>query len=276
MRSLFKVNKSERAALRRKVGEELRAHREREGVSVEGRAVATTLPAATVRGLEAGRGGIELGVLLKVCEFLDLDMWDLLIISYRDVLYAKGMAAPLAFEQSRDRFGVAMAYLWVGLPVSSLAFVRWCCGKPFACGCVTSCSCTCVGCHLSVVQLRALLRTWRPRPVALRDPRRAQRDALPRRTGLHLSRKDRTVNTTSTPAQHKPQTLTLPEREKLVQDFAERYRQGESIRAIAEDAGRPYGTVHRWLAEGGIQMRPRGGSRQKPVPESASADARGC
>lgn len=82
--------------------------------------------------------------------------------------------------------------------------------------------------------------------------------------------------TAPTPVSHKPRTLTLPEREKLVQDLAKRYRSGESIRVIAEIAGRPYGTVHRWLAEAGVQMRPRGGSRQKPVPASAVAGVGGC
>ena len=78
------------------------------------------------------------------------------------------------------------------------------------------------------------------------------------------------------PISHKPRTLTLPEREKLVQEFAQRYQSGESIRVIAESVGRPYGTVHRWLTEAGVQMRPRGGSRQKPVPASALVGAGGC
>lgn len=82
--------------------------------------------------------------------------------------------------------------------------------------------------------------------------------------------------TAAKPVNHKPNTLTLPERTKLVQDFAERYKQGESIRVIAESVGRPYGTVHRWLTEAGIPMRPRGGRRQKPVPASALAGAGGC
>ncbi|SDM27198.1 hypothetical protein SAMN04488074_11932 [Lentzea albidocapillata subsp. violacea] len=82
--------------------------------------------------------------------------------------------------------------------------------------------------------------------------------------------------TASAPVNRKPRTLTLPEREKLVQDLTERYRNGESIRVIAQSADRPYGTVHRWLTEAGIQMRPRGGSRQKPMPASVLAVASGC
>ncbi|GGN28779.1 hypothetical protein GCM10011609_85240 [Lentzea pudingi] len=82
--------------------------------------------------------------------------------------------------------------------------------------------------------------------------------------------------TASAPVNHKPRTLTLPEREKLVRDFTERYRKGESIRAIAQSADRSYGTVHRWLTDAGIQMRPRGGSRQKPMPTSALVSAGGC
>lgn len=73
MRSLFKVNKSERAALRRKVGEQLRVRRERDGVGIEGSSLATALPVRTLRALEAGRAGIELRVLLKVCESLELE-----------------------------------------------------------------------------------------------------------------------------------------------------------------------------------------------------------
>jgi len=91
----------------------------------------------------------------------------------------------------------------------------------------------------------------------------------------HLSREDVTM-TAPTPVSHKQRTVRLPEREKLVQEFAKRYRSGESIRVIAESAGRPYGTVHRWLAGAGVQMRPRGGSRQKSVPPSVVAGVGGC
>lgn len=74
----------------------------------------------------------------------------------------------------------------------------------------------------------------------------------------------------TTSVSYKPRTLTLPEWDKLVQDLAKRYQSGESVRFIAESVGRSYGTVHRWLTEAGVQMRPRGGSRPKPVPVPAS------
>ena len=84
------------------------------------------------------------------------------------------------------------------------------------------------------------------------------------------------MTATNAPVGYKPRTLKLSEWEKLVQDLAKRYQQGESIRVIAVSAGRPYGTVRRWLVEAGVQMRPRGGSRQKPVPASALAGSGGC
>jgi len=83
----------------------------------------------------------------------------------------------------------------------------------------------------------------------------------------------------------KPRTLdlTFPEREKYLARLVRRYKNGESIRAIAESIDRPYGTVHRWLSEAGAQFRPRGGSRQKPIPATAPipttsslVDTRGC
>ncbi|MET8757559.1 helix-turn-helix domain-containing protein [Lentzea sp. NPDC004782] len=83
----------------------------------------------------------------------------------------------------------------------------------------------------------------------------------------------------------KPKTLdlTLAEREKYLARLARRYKNGESIRAIAKSIDRPYGTVHRWLSEAGTQFRPRGGSKQKPIPTTAPIpttssliDTRGC
>lgn len=49
---------------------------------------------------------------------------------------------------------------------------------------------------------------------------------------------------------------------QLARDFvAERYRRGGSIRSIAEELGRAYGTTHRLLTESNVVMRSRGGSR---------------
>ncbi|PWK84564.1 hypothetical protein C8D88_108179 [Lentzea atacamensis] len=169
MRSLTKVNESERSAWLRKVGVELRAHRERRGVNVEnvyvrGRSRSWSIPIDEVVGLEAGRHWVSLTDLFGLCEFLDVDMWGLLCDSYRYVLCAKGQLPPSAFEKSPDVFGVAMAYLWVGLPTSTLAFVEWCCRQPLDCVCGADCSCACEGCHLSRRQRQTLLRMWRPRP----------------------------------------------------------------------------------------------------------------
>jgi hypothetical protein len=174
VRSLTKVNESVRSAWLRKVGVELRTHRERRGVNVEdmyvkGPSRLWSIPVDDVVGLESGRHWVSLTDLFGLCDFLDVDMWGLLCDSYRYVLAAKGKLPPSAFEESRDVFGVAMAYLWAGLPTSTLAFVQWCCRKPLDCVCGADCSCECDGCHLSLRQRRALLRRWRPRPANLNE-----------------------------------------------------------------------------------------------------------
>lgn len=156
----------------RKVGVELRAHREHRGVKAEdvyvkGPSRLLGIPVDDVVGLESGHRWVSLTDLFGLCDFLEVDMWSLLCDSYRYVLDAKGQLPPLAFEESRDVFGVAMAYLWVGKPTSTLAFVQWCCRKPLDCVCGADCSCNCEGCHLSPGQRQALLRTWRPRPANL-------------------------------------------------------------------------------------------------------------
>ncbi|WP_156094313.1 hypothetical protein [Lentzea aerocolonigenes] len=127
------------------------------------------IPANEVVGLESGGHWISVTDLFGLCAFLDVDMWDLLCDSYRYVLEVKGQLPPLAYEESRDVFGVAMAYLWVGLPTSTLAFVQWCCQRPLDCVCDTDCSCECEGCHLSLRQRRALLRRWRPRHATAKE-----------------------------------------------------------------------------------------------------------
>ena len=42
-------------------------------------------------------------------------------------------------------------------------------------------------------------------------------------------------------------------------DFVERYRSGESIRALVAYSGRSYGFVHQVLTEGGVRFRSHGG-----------------
>jgi hypothetical protein len=65
----------------------------------------------------------------------------------------------------------------------------------------------------------------------------------------------------------KPPTATIkhsriagPARKKLAGELVERYRDGESIRALASATGRSYGFVHQLLTESGVKLRGRGGS----------------
>jgi hypothetical protein len=48
-------------------------------------------------------------------------------------------------------------------------------------------------------------------------------------------------------------------RTALGAQYAERYRNGESIRNIATEAGRSYGAVHQLIREAGADIRGRGG-----------------
>ena len=50
------------------------------------------------------------------------------------------------------------------------------------------------------------------------------------------------------------------QRTTLASQYAKRYSGGESIRKIAEDAGRSYGFVHNVLKESGVDLRGRGGA----------------
>jgi hypothetical protein len=54
--------------------------------------------------------------------------------------------------------------------------------------------------------------------------------------------------------------ITGPQRESLATQYAKRYDAGESIRKIAEDAGRSFGFVHGVLKESGVTLRGRGGA----------------
>ncbi|MFF7142315.1 helix-turn-helix domain-containing protein [Streptomyces nodosus] len=55
--------------------------------------------------------------------------------------------------------------------------------------------------------------------------------------------------------------LVGTERATVAADFAEFYRNGSSIRAIAEQTGRSYGSVRALLLEADVQLRPRGARR---------------
>jgi hypothetical protein len=50
------------------------------------------------------------------------------------------------------------------------------------------------------------------------------------------------------------------QRSTLATQYAKRYTGGESIRTIAEEAGRSYGFVHNVLKESGVTLRGRGGA----------------
>lgn len=54
--------------------------------------------------------------------------------------------------------------------------------------------------------------------------------------------------------------ITGGDRETLAQTLRRRYEGGASIRALAEEAGRSYGFVHRILGESGTSLRGRGGA----------------
>lgn len=54
--------------------------------------------------------------------------------------------------------------------------------------------------------------------------------------------------------------ISGPQRTTLASQYAKRYTGGESIRTIAEDAGRSYGFVHNVLKESGVTLRGRGGA----------------
>jgi hypothetical protein len=64
------------------------------------------------------------------------------------------------------------------------------------------------------------------------------------------------------------------QRTTLASQYAKRYSGGESIRKIAEDAGRSYGFVHNVLKESGVDLRGRGGATRgakKTAPPGTAA-----
>ena len=54
--------------------------------------------------------------------------------------------------------------------------------------------------------------------------------------------------------------ITGAQRDKLATDLKNKYEQGASIRALAEQSHRSYGFVHRVLSETGVTLRARGGA----------------
>jgi len=65
--------------------------------------------------------------------------------------------------------------------------------------------------------------------------------------------------------------ITGAQRGQLSSQYAKRYAAGESIRKIAEDAGRSFGFVHGVLKESGVQLRGRGGATRGARKTTSSA-----
>ncbi len=57
-------------------------------------------------------------------------------------------------------------------------------------------------------------------------------------------------------------------REEVAAQFAEGYRAGASIRALAVRSGRSYGFVQTLLGEAGVELRSRGGARHRAAARS--------
>jgi hypothetical protein len=57
--------------------------------------------------------------------------------------------------------------------------------------------------------------------------------------------------------------VTGGDRERLAAELKRRYEAGQSIRLLAQDAGRSYGFVHRILSESGAALRGRGGATRR-------------
>jgi hypothetical protein len=54
--------------------------------------------------------------------------------------------------------------------------------------------------------------------------------------------------------------ITGTQRTELAAALAQRYADGESLRALADDTGRSFGFVHGLIKESGVQVRGRGGA----------------
>jgi hypothetical protein len=59
--------------------------------------------------------------------------------------------------------------------------------------------------------------------------------------------------------------ITGTQRAELAAQLGQRYAEGMSIRAIAEDTGRSFGFVHGLVKESGVQLRSRGGATRGPA-----------
>ena len=68
--------------------------------------------------------------------------------------------------------------------------------------------------------------------------------------------------------------ITGTQRTTLASQYARRYAAGESIRKIADDAGRSFGFVHGVLKEAGVELRGRGGATRGAKKTASSSAAR--
>src|SRR3712207_8455335 len=64
------------------------------------------------------------------------------------------------------------------------------------------------------------------------------------------------------------------QRTTLATQYAKRYAGGESIRKIADDAGRSYGFVHNVLKESGVSLRGRGGATRRSEEHTSELQSR--
>ena len=68
--------------------------------------------------------------------------------------------------------------------------------------------------------------------------------------------------------------ITGAQRTTLASQYAKRYAAGESIRKIADDAGRSFGFVHGVLKEAGVELRGRGGATRGAKKTASSSAAK--
>ena len=68
--------------------------------------------------------------------------------------------------------------------------------------------------------------------------------------------------------------ITGSQRTELASRYAKRYAAGESIRKIADDAGRSFGFVHGVLKEAGVDLRGRGGATRGAKKTASGSAAR--
>jgi hypothetical protein len=66
--------------------------------------------------------------------------------------------------------------------------------------------------------------------------------------------------------------ITGTQRTELAAELAQRYADGESIRAIAEGTGRSFGFVHGLIKESGVEVRGRGGATRGAAAAAKASD----